>query len=231
MNSGWGISYEIALRWMPVDLTDDKSTLVQVMAWCHHATSHYLSQCWPRSMSPNSVTRPEWVKITCTSTSPTMRLELNGRRRRRRWQWRQWWRQRRAITDSGKGNHWQLKWLKKIFDPMFIVWWINVLSQTQCITGGDFHIHSDHSGHELGQWEKALHSNGSSHWLTLSPYAEWSLVHLNLSSCHTMQNNNTFHSFAVTKWGHTLITRANLSKQFPTAISIVSPNIRYRLSE
>ena len=39
-------SYDNALRWMPQDLTDDKSTLVQVMAWCHQATSHYLSQCW-----------------------------------------------------------------------------------------------------------------------------------------------------------------------------------------
>ena len=62
VNGGWGISYEIALRWMPQDLTDDKSTLVQVMAWCSQATSHYLSQCWPRSMSPNGVTRPQWVK-------------------------------------------------------------------------------------------------------------------------------------------------------------------------
>ena len=44
------------------NLTDDKSTLVQVMAWCRQATSHYLSQCWPRSMSPNGVTRPQWVK-------------------------------------------------------------------------------------------------------------------------------------------------------------------------
>ena len=52
---GWGISYEIALRWMPLDLTDVKSTLVQVMAWCRQATSHYLSQCWPRSMSPKGV--------------------------------------------------------------------------------------------------------------------------------------------------------------------------------
>ena len=33
---------------MPLYLTDDKSTLVQVMAWCRQATSHYLSQCWPR---------------------------------------------------------------------------------------------------------------------------------------------------------------------------------------
>ena len=31
VNGGWSISYEIALRWMPLDLTD-KSTLVQVMA-------------------------------------------------------------------------------------------------------------------------------------------------------------------------------------------------------
>ena len=50
-----------ALRWMPRDLTDDKSTLVQVMAWCRQATSHYLSQCWPSSMSPYGITRPQWV--------------------------------------------------------------------------------------------------------------------------------------------------------------------------
>ena len=62
---GWGISYEIALRWMALDLTDDKSTLVQVMAWCRQATSDYLSQYWPRPMSPkaslglNELTRHE----------------------------------------------------------------------------------------------------------------------------------------------------------------------------
>ena len=38
------------------------STLVQVMAWCRQATSRYLSQCWPRSLSPYGVTRPQWVK-------------------------------------------------------------------------------------------------------------------------------------------------------------------------
>ena len=41
-----------------------KSTLVQVMTWCCQATSHYLSQCWPRSFSPYGVTRPQRVK-TC----------------------------------------------------------------------------------------------------------------------------------------------------------------------
>ena len=58
---GWGISCEIALIWMSLDFTDDQSTLVQVMAWCHQATSHYLNQCWPRSPKPYGVTRPQWV--------------------------------------------------------------------------------------------------------------------------------------------------------------------------
>ena len=59
---GWGISYEIVLIWMSLDFTDDQSTLVQVMAWCRQTPSHYLSQCWPRSLSPYGVTRPQWVK-------------------------------------------------------------------------------------------------------------------------------------------------------------------------
>ena len=59
----WGISCEFAFRWMSLDLTDDKSTLVQVMAWCHQATSHYLSQCWPRSLPPHGVTRSQWVNV------------------------------------------------------------------------------------------------------------------------------------------------------------------------
>ena len=28
----------------------------------YQATSHYLNQCWPRSMSPYGATRPQWVK-------------------------------------------------------------------------------------------------------------------------------------------------------------------------
>ena len=58
---GWGISGKIALRWMLLDLTDYKSTLVQVMAWYRQATSLYLGQYWPRSLSPYGVTRPQWV--------------------------------------------------------------------------------------------------------------------------------------------------------------------------
>ena len=45
------------------------STLVLVMArwlqagltWCPQATSHYLSQCWPSTMSPYWITRPQRV--------------------------------------------------------------------------------------------------------------------------------------------------------------------------
>ena len=48
---------------MPQDLTDDKSALIQVMAWCRQATSHYLNQCWPRSSTPYGVTRHQWVKL------------------------------------------------------------------------------------------------------------------------------------------------------------------------
>ena len=61
MIGGWDTFCEIALRRMSLDLTDDKSTLVQVMAWCRQAPSHYLSQCWPRSLSPYDITRPQWV--------------------------------------------------------------------------------------------------------------------------------------------------------------------------
>ena len=57
-------AHDNALRWMPQDLTDDKSTLVQVMAWCRQATSRYLSQCWPRYLSPYGVSRPQWVNMT-----------------------------------------------------------------------------------------------------------------------------------------------------------------------
>ena len=47
-----------AISWMAEDFTDDKSTLVQVMAWCRRSKSYYLSQCRPRAISPYRVIRP-----------------------------------------------------------------------------------------------------------------------------------------------------------------------------
>ena len=64
--NGWGISCETALIWVSLDHTYDMSTLVQVMAWCRQATSHYLSQCWPRSLPPYGIIRPQWVNTEQT---------------------------------------------------------------------------------------------------------------------------------------------------------------------
>ena len=78
---GWGIFCEIALIWMSLDFTDDQSTLVQVMAWCRQAQSHHLSQCWPRSLSPYDVTRPQLVNkrlfLHATLTVNTRWQEIN----------------------------------------------------------------------------------------------------------------------------------------------------------
>ena len=52
---------EIALRRMPQNIFDSKTRLVQVMALCRQATSHYLNQYWSRCMSPYNVTWPQWV--------------------------------------------------------------------------------------------------------------------------------------------------------------------------
>ena len=51
----WSISREIDLKWISMDFTDDKPILVQVMAWCCQATSHYLNWCWQSSISPYGI--------------------------------------------------------------------------------------------------------------------------------------------------------------------------------
>ena len=61
-------SHDDTLQWTPLDLTDDKSTLVQVMAWCRQVTSLYLSQCWPRSVLPYGIIRPQLVNL-CAAIS------------------------------------------------------------------------------------------------------------------------------------------------------------------
>ena len=59
---GWGISCDIVLKLTSKHLWD-KSTLAQVMAWCCQAASHYLTQSWPRSMSPYGITSLQWVNL------------------------------------------------------------------------------------------------------------------------------------------------------------------------
>ena len=49
-----------SLSWIPLNLTNDKWALFQAVAWCRQATSHFMNQCWPKSMSPYGVTKPRW---------------------------------------------------------------------------------------------------------------------------------------------------------------------------
>ena len=44
-----------------MDANNIVSTLVQVMACCCQATSHYLKQCWLKSMLSYDFTRTQWV--------------------------------------------------------------------------------------------------------------------------------------------------------------------------
>ena len=67
VTDGCDMSFEIVLLWMSLYLTDNKSASVQAMACCHQATSHYLSQCWPRFTPPYGVTRPQWVNLIYAS--------------------------------------------------------------------------------------------------------------------------------------------------------------------
>ena len=54
--SSLGTHYEIVLRCMPQNFSNEKSILVQVMAWCRQTPSHYLSQCWPISVWSYGIT-------------------------------------------------------------------------------------------------------------------------------------------------------------------------------
>ena len=51
------LSGKIFVMIMPPNSIDDKSTLVQIMAWCHQAPSHYLNQYWPISLMPYGIPR------------------------------------------------------------------------------------------------------------------------------------------------------------------------------
>ena len=71
-------AYKIALVRMPQNFFDDKLTLVQVMPCYCQATSHYLIQCLPKSMSKYGITRPQWFnsfKTLHASSSQVRALE------------------------------------------------------------------------------------------------------------------------------------------------------------
>ena len=65
-----GVSWEI-FQVNATEPIDDMSTLLQVTDWCHQVTSRYLSQCWPRSISPYGMSRPQWIRHMPTFTEST----------------------------------------------------------------------------------------------------------------------------------------------------------------
>ena len=48
------------------------------MAWCRQATSHCLSQCWPRYLSPSGVSRPRWDNKPPTRTLESQEEHIIG---------------------------------------------------------------------------------------------------------------------------------------------------------
>ena len=50
-NNSYGTCCEISFRRMPQNRTNENLILVQVMGCCRQATTHYLNQCWPTSLS------------------------------------------------------------------------------------------------------------------------------------------------------------------------------------
>ena len=60
----FNISSTVALMWMPQETADEKSSLVQLIAWFHQAPIHYLNQWWLNSVVPYAVTRLQWVNFT-----------------------------------------------------------------------------------------------------------------------------------------------------------------------
>ena len=59
---------------MPQDLTDDKSTLVQAVAWCHQTTSHYPNQYRQGFMMQHGTTRPQQVNLTTEHSILTLKF-------------------------------------------------------------------------------------------------------------------------------------------------------------
>ena len=66
MVDSWNISCETA-PYESHRITDDKTTLVQVTAWCLQAPSHYLCQCCPSPMKPYVMTMSPCVECVFPS--------------------------------------------------------------------------------------------------------------------------------------------------------------------
>ena len=65
---------QIVLSWMAHKLSNEDSTLVQVIGLSPHTTSHYLHSCWATSLWPYGLSWLQWLNtnlrtIQCTSSA------------------------------------------------------------------------------------------------------------------------------------------------------------------
>ena len=69
-----------ALRCMPQNIVNDKSTVVQVMTWYRQTAPHYLRQCWRRSQWPFGGSSQQWVRdlVQLALQSYLWQLSLTG---------------------------------------------------------------------------------------------------------------------------------------------------------
>ena len=121
-SSSFGTRWEIALTWKPQNLTNEKSTYVHVMVWCHQLTSHYVSHCWPRSMAfpmVRSVYKSSYIQH-CIDTSHNMqsvsfspRVYITNPEN--------WY---SVMVNKGQSSFWVMWELLELEKVMgFILWW------------------------------------------------------------------------------------------------------------
>ena len=121
------------------------------MAWCREATSHYLNPCWPRSMSPYGVTRPQWVNLFWPHDVI----------------WHQW-RHMASRNNIGSGKGWFTASNKPIPQPMLT----NNHWGLVAFTWGQFHRKCSRHLFLLWVWKlliKIIVTFPGGQWVNLSP--------------------------------------------------------------
>ena len=68
------------VRRMPLNKCDDKSTLIQVMAWEGQAPNSYPSLCGTGSISAVGLTRPQWVRRILSIVNRSLRISFNWKK-------------------------------------------------------------------------------------------------------------------------------------------------------
>ena len=68
------------MKWVVVERLriDNKSTMVQIMAWCHQTSSHNPVHCWPKSVSPYGITTPQWLNTWIDDLYDTRACHTSG---------------------------------------------------------------------------------------------------------------------------------------------------------